>query len=221
MTGLITSDQCDNTGAIDVKMDGSVLEKISSFKILGLNLSSKLDWGSYIMSIAKTVSKKIEALICSMKFLSREVALYLYKSIIRPCMKYCCHLWAGAPNCYLELLEKLQKRICRAVGLSLAGSLEPLVSRQNVACLSLFYRYFFGRFSSGLAQLVPLPYSRGRSTHYSDTFHDFSVSIPRCYKDFSIVSFLAQLDSGIICLWNAFLWPMILVALSLELIDIF
>ena len=35
------------------------------------------------------------------------------------------------------------------------------------------------------------------------------------------VSFLAQLDSGILCLQNAFLWPMILVALSLELTDIF
>ena len=46
--------------AIDVKMDGSVLEKKSSFKMLGLTFSSKLDWGSYIISIAKTASKKLE-----------------------------------------------------------------------------------------------------------------------------------------------------------------
>ena len=63
--------------AIDVKMDGSVLEKKSSFKMLGLTFSSKLDWGSYIISIAKTASKKTGALIHSMKFLSPEVALYL------------------------------------------------------------------------------------------------------------------------------------------------
>ena len=37
----------------------------------------------------------------------------------------------------------------------------------------------------------------------------------------STVSFLVQLDSGILCLQNAFLLPMILVALSLELTDIF
>ena len=59
-----------------------------------------------------------------MKFLSPEVAPYLYKSTIRSCMKYC-HVWAGAPSCYLELLDKLQKRIGRTVGLSLAVSLEP------------------------------------------------------------------------------------------------
>ena len=31
-------------------------------------------------------------------------------------MEYCCHIWAGAPNCYLELLDKLQKQICKTVG---------------------------------------------------------------------------------------------------------
>ena len=110
--------------------------------MLGLTLFSKLDWGSYIISITKTASKKIEALICSMKFLSPEVVLYLYKSTICPCMEYCCLLfiWAGAPSCYLALLDQLQNRICRIVGPSLAASFEPLAYRQNVASLSLFYR---------------------------------------------------------------------------------
>ena len=94
--------------------------------MLGLTVSSKLDWGSYIISIAKTAAKKIGALICSVKFLSPEVALYLYKSTIEPCMEYCCHIWTVAPSCFLELLDKPQKQICRTVGPSLATSLEPL-----------------------------------------------------------------------------------------------
>ena len=93
--------------------------------MLELTFSSKLDWGFYIISITKTASKKIEALIRSMKFLSPEVPLYHYKSIIWPCMEYCCHVWAGAPSCYLELLDKRQKQICRTVGPSLA-TLGPL-----------------------------------------------------------------------------------------------
>ena len=127
--------------------------------MLVLTFFSKLDWGSYIISIAKTASKKIGALICSMKFLSPEVALYLYKSTICPCMEYCCHIWAGTPSCYLELLDKLQKRICRIVCPSLATSLEPLAHCQNLTSLSLFYKYYFVRCSSELAQLVPLPFS--------------------------------------------------------------
>ena len=107
-------------------MDGSVLEEKSSFNMLGLTFSSKLDWGTYIISIAKTASKKIGTLICSMNFLSPEVTLYLYKSNIQPSMKYCCHVWASAPICYMELLDKQQKWTCRTVGPSLAASLETL-----------------------------------------------------------------------------------------------
>ena len=128
-TQLVSFDWSNNTGSIDVKMDGSVLEEKSSFKMLGLTFSSELDWVSYIISIAKTASKKIGALVRSMKFLSPEVALYLYKSTIRSYMEYCCHVWAGAPSCYLELLDKLQKRICRTVGPSLVNSLEPSSSK--------------------------------------------------------------------------------------------
>ena len=100
----------DQSGAIDVKMNRSVLEEKSFFKMLGLTFYSKLDWGSFIISIAKTASKKIGALICSMTFLSPEASLYLYKSTIQPCMECCCHvLTGGALSCYLNLLDRLQK----------------------------------------------------------------------------------------------------------------
>ena len=74
---MVSFEWSKNNGSIDVKMDGTVLEEKSSFKMMGLTFSSKLDWGSYIISITKTASKKIGALIRSMKFLSPEVALYL------------------------------------------------------------------------------------------------------------------------------------------------
>ena len=43
--------------------------------------SSKFYWDSYIISIAKTASMKIRTLVCSVKFHSPEVALYLYNSV--------------------------------------------------------------------------------------------------------------------------------------------
>ena len=111
----------------------SVLEKFNWFRLTGLItlvlLTSKwmallsrknhllrcwgwlsfLNWIGALVSIGTTASKKIGALICSMKFFSPKVALYLYKSTVQPCMGYCCHFWAGAPSCYLELIDKLQK----------------------------------------------------------------------------------------------------------------
>ena len=173
---LVLFDWSENTGAIDLKMDGSVLEEKTSFsfKMLGLTFSSKLDWGSYIVSIAKTPSKKIGALIRSMKFLSPEVALYLYKSTIRPyvwntaVMSGLLVLLVATWNCWISYRN---------------GYVGPLAHHRNVASLSLFYRYYFSRCSSELAELVPHPYSRGRSSRYSDRLYDFSVTIPRCYKD--------------------------------------
>ena len=109
-TQLVSFGWSNNNGSNDVNVGGSVLEE-KSIKMLGLIFFSKLDWGSYIISVAKTAPKKIGALVCFMKFLSPEVAQYLYKSTTHPCMEYCCHVWAGAPSCYLELLVKLQKQI--------------------------------------------------------------------------------------------------------------
>ena len=85
-TQVVLFDQSNNTGAIDVKLDGSVLKGKSPFEMLGLAFSSKLDGCSYITSIAKTASRKIGALMCSMTFLSPEL---LYISINLPY----CHAW--------------------------------------------------------------------------------------------------------------------------------
>ena len=59
-TQLVSLNQSNNTGSVDVKNDGSVLEEKSSFKMLGLTFFSKLDWGSYIISITKTALRKLE-----------------------------------------------------------------------------------------------------------------------------------------------------------------
>ena len=48
-----------------------------------------------------------------------------------------------------------------AVVPSLSASLESLVHHPNAASLSLIYRYYFGRYSSELAELVPLTLMEG------------------------------------------------------------
>ena len=120
--------------------------------MLGLTFSSKFDWKSYITSIAKTASKKIGALIWSMKFLSPEVALSLFKSIICPCMEQCCHVWVGAPSCYLELLDKLTNMhdcwfftCCFSSTLGSSSKCGQLKSFLQL----LFWQIFFGAGSTG------------------------------------------------------------------------
>ena len=83
--------------------------------------------------------------------------------------------------------------------ISTPAALEPLAHRQNLVTLSLFYRYYFGRCLSKLAQLVPIPYFFRRSTRYSDRLHDYSVAIPRCYKDVYVNNFFPRIDR----VWNS------------------
>ena len=94
---LVLFDCSDNTGAILRKN----------------NLLRCWSWLSFLkgmrtltLSVTKTASKKIGALIRFMKFLYPEAALYLYKSTIQPYMKYFFHVCDGGPNFYLEMLDK-------------------------------------------------------------------------------------------------------------------
>ena len=110
-------------------------------------------------------------------------------------------LWsclACAPNYYLELSDKLQKQIFRTVGPLLAASLELLAYRQNVANLNLFCTYYFGRCSTELAPL-------GLLVIVVDCMIFLSPFLDVTIMSMSIISFLAQLDSGILCLQNALL----------------
>ena len=140
----------NNTGAIDLKIDGSILGEKSSFKMLGLNFSSKLDWCSYIISLCLSLSLSLSrsfpltVSFCRCLSLSLSISLLsLFLSLKLPRkgnssldLFYevsfslgCLNHRPGAPSCYLELLDKLQKWIYRTVGPSLATlatSLEPL-----------------------------------------------------------------------------------------------
>ena len=99
-TQLVSFNQSNSTGAIDAKMDWSVLEKKSSFKMPGLTFCSKLDWCSLLLSQLSNCLQENWTSICSMKCLSPKFALYLYKSTILPYLKHWCHVWAGTPSCY-------------------------------------------------------------------------------------------------------------------------
>ena len=116
-------------------------------------------------------------------------------------MKHCCRIWAGAPSCYLELLDKLQKRICRNAGSSLAASLEPLAHFQNVARLTLFYRYYLVDVHLNWPNwFLFLILVVGLLIILIDCMIFLSPFLDVTRMSMSIVSFLAQLDPGILCL---------------------
>ena len=159
-------------------------------------------WALTLSLLLKLPPRKLEPFLwTSMKFLSPEVAVYLYKSTIHPCIEYCCPVSPGAPSCYLELLDRLQKQISRTIVSSFAACLEPLAHRRNRASRSFFYRYYFGRCSWKLAQLVPLSFFKGGLlVILTDCLIFLSPLLDVTRMSMSTVSFLIQLYSWILCL---------------------
>ena len=180
------------------------LRKNHLLRYRGWSFSSKLDLGSQIIRIAKTASKKIGALIRSMEICTTEVAFISTSLPYGLVWNMSCLGWSTQ---LLPGIVRSQKQICSAVGLSLAASLKPQAHCRNVASLSFFYRFYFGRCSFEGVSLAPLPYSRVRSTHYYYyRLHNFSFVILRCFKDIYVSSsFLVQPDSGILCAQHTFL----------------
>ena len=133
-----------------------------------LSFSSRLDWGCYNISIAKTVFKKLEVL--------------------------------------LEMLDKLQKRICKTAAPSRAASQEPLAYCRNVASLSLSIGItLVDVYLNWLNWFHLLILEGGLLVILVDFMIFLSLLLYVTGMSMSTVSFLAHLDSRILCLWNAFL----------------
>ena len=74
-----------------------------------------------------------------------------------------------------------------------------------MASLSLFYRYYFGRYSTELAELVLLPYEEGLLVILIDCLIFLSPFVDVIKMSMSAVSFLQRLHSGILWLQNDYL----------------
>ena len=128
-----------------------------------------------------------------MEFQFRYLVLFLLFSEIDGFQWF----WMGSLHKNIQLmLEFLNAGVP-----SLAASLGPLAHLQNVTSWILFYGYYFGWCSSELAKLVRLPFFKGGllvilidcMILLAPFLHVMRISM-------STVSFLAQVDSGILCL---------------------
>ena len=183
-----------------IQMDGSTLKEAPCLeRLLGLKLTLDLRWNSYILSVAKETSKMVGSFFRSKRFLTPAAILYLYKSQIRPRMEYCCHIWAGASQHALSCLDRVQSRLRYLVGDSLFSSLQPLSHRRNVASLSLLYRYYNGKCSNELHEMVPPRRTFVRNTRFSSNAHPHFLEIETSHQNFHMQSFFPRTAT----LWNS------------------
>ena len=100
----------------DLLLDGQSLERVTSFKYLGILLTSDLKWSCHIETICSK-ARKILGLIYRRfcEYAEPSALLQLYMSLVRPHLEYGCHIWDPHLQKDKVMLENVQKfglRIC-------------------------------------------------------------------------------------------------------------
>jgi len=99
VTDITTADDCP-------------IERVSSFKLLGITLSNDLRWSCHVREISAKANKRSHFL----KLLKRSAMitgdlLHYYKTVIRPVIEYACPVWLSSLTVDgLRRLETIQKR---------------------------------------------------------------------------------------------------------------
>ena len=101
-------------------------------------------------------------------------------------MEYCSRICGVAPRSHgLVLLDRVQKRVVSLVGSGISAGLQALSHRRDVASLSLFYKYYYGKCPSEFADLAPPKLVTVRSTRFSEQMHRHIVNSPMCNTKFA------------------------------------
>ena len=99
-----------------VGLDGTNLQVVPTYKYLGFMLDSTLSFNYHVNNVSKIVAYKINLLSKVRRFLTEDVALKIYKSMILPYFDYGDVLYGVANAAGLEKLQRLQNRglkICK------------------------------------------------------------------------------------------------------------
>ncbi|XP_045497535.1 uncharacterized protein LOC123695674 [Colias croceus] len=152
----------------------------NELELLGLTLSSSLNFKSFIESKVQVAAKKLGILSKVREFFTPEQLLNLYKAQVRSGVEYCSHLWAGAAKYQLNALDSIEKRAIRLIGNEslTACKLHSLEHRRNVASLAVFYRIFHGECAEELHNLLPAAPFYHRGTRRRAGLHPYVIDIP-------------------------------------------
>ncbi|CAH2041149.1 unnamed protein product, partial [Iphiclides podalirius] len=160
--------------------ENTPLSVTASIGILGVEISSNVQFRGQLESKAKLASKKLGVLSKARQYFTSAQRLNLYKAQIRPHMEYCSHLWAGAPCYQLLPFDRIQRRAARVIDdQGLSDQLDPLAMRRDVGSLCIFYRIYHGECSEELFGLIPAAEFHHRTSRQNQKFHPHHLDVQR------------------------------------------
>ncbi len=100
-----------------LSIDGSTIQRVDCFKLLGVYFNSDLTWQHHVDYILKKVSKRIYFMYLLMKAgVNSSDAVSVYCSLIRTVLEYASPVWhAGLTKTQSDRIEGIQKRCLKIV----------------------------------------------------------------------------------------------------------
>ena len=132
---------------LDIKIDGTNIERVDDTKFLGVYIDEKLNWKKHISYLSGKVSRGMGILVKARKLITPDALKTLYFSFIYPFFTYCNHVWGKTSATSLNRLVILQKRCIRILTSSKCYEhTEPLFDKLGLLKFHDINKYLYARF---------------------------------------------------------------------------
>jgi ribonuclease P/MRP protein subunit RPP40 len=105
----------DNNSKSEYEMIGKDLEEISEERDFGVIVQQDLKWNKQCSKSVSTANRILGMIKRSFCYLSKDVVLKLYKSLVRPHLQYCVQAWRPYFRKDIELMERIQRRATKLI----------------------------------------------------------------------------------------------------------
>ena len=105
------------TGSTEMHLniDQAPLEQVHTFKYLGIWLDEKLNFNLHIEKLCNKTRRRLGAISRVRKYVTRDIALSLYKSLVVPHFDFGDIIYVHTSNDNLYKLQVLQNNACRII----------------------------------------------------------------------------------------------------------
>ena len=161
-----------------IQLNGIVIDRVSSYKLLGVIISNDLSWNEHCDSIHKKATKRLFVLrtLRRVGLETNDLVLIYCSSIVRSIFEYASPVWAAIPLYLDQLIESVRRKALKIIFGQVSypealvlSALESLSDRRVGACK---------RFMATAHQMSPLkniiPFPAAIESHYS-----IRVPLPR------------------------------------------
>ena len=97
------------------QLSNNPLENVSSYKYLGVHISSDLSWKAHTEYVINSNNRMPGYLRHNFSFAPSSLKLLLYKTLVRPKLEYSCSVWDLGTEILISALEAIQNRSARFI----------------------------------------------------------------------------------------------------------